>query len=231
MLVHVVGHDPDAGMLHQNVGDGLQFAARIGRAGRVRRRAQDDPLGLRRDRLLQRVGLQLEALRRRAHHRHRLAPGERHHFRIAHPIGRRDDHLVARIDGGHQRVVEHLLAAGANNDLVRLVGEAVLALELGGDRLLQFGKAVDRGVLGLAGLDGADRRQLDVGRGVEVGLAGAEADDVAALRFQRACFVRYRHGRGRLHTVKRSGQKRHHRLLANVVNRQSTTRIVGIVAP
>ena len=36
-------------------------------------------------------------------------------------------------------------------------------------------------------------------------------------RFQRACFIRDRDGRGRLHTVERSGQKRHHHLLANVV--------------
>ena len=196
-------------------------AARIGRTGRVRRRAQDDPLGLRRDRLFQRVGLQLEALRRRAHHRHRFTAGQRHHFRIAHPIGRGNDDLVARIDGGHQRVVEHLLAAGADDDLVRLVGQAVLALELGDDRLLQLGNAADIGIFGLAGLDGVDRRQLDVGGRVEIGLAGAEADDVAARRFQRACFIRDRDGRGRLHTVERSGQKRHHHLLANVVNTAS----------
>ncbi len=42
------------------------------------------------------------------------------------------------------------------------------------------GMPSDRGVLGLAGLDGLDRSQLDVGGGIEVGLAGAEADDVAA---------------------------------------------------
>ena len=57
---------------------------------------------------------------------------------------------------------------------------------------------------------------------VEIGLAGAEADDVAARRFQRACFIRDRDGRGRLHTVERSGQKRHHHLLADVVNTCAT---------
>src|SRR5579871_1042202 len=41
-----------------------------------------------------------------------LAGGERHHFGIADPIGRGDDDFVARIDGRHQRIVEHLLAAG-----------------------------------------------------------------------------------------------------------------------
>ena len=90
---------------------------------------------------------------------------------------------------------------------------------------LQLGNAVDIGVLGLAGLDGVDRRQLDVGGGVEIGLAGAKADDVAAGRFERACFIRDRDGRGRLHTVERSGQERHHHLLANVVNTCSNPRL------
>jgi hypothetical protein len=43
-------------------------------------------------------------------------------------------------------------------------------------------------------------------------LARAEADDVAPRRFQLACFIRHRDGRGRLHTVERSGQERHYRL-------------------
>ena len=45
-----------------------------------------------------------------------------------------------------------------------------------------------------------------------VALAGAEADDVAAGRFQRACFIRDRDRRGRLHTFERSGQEGHHHL-------------------
>ena len=82
-----------------------------------------------------------------------------------------------------KRVVEHLLAAGADDDLARLVVEPVLALELARDRGLEFGNAVDRGVLrGLAALDRLDRRLLDVVRRVEVRLAGAEPDHVAARR-------------------------------------------------
>ncbi len=84
-------------------------------------------------------------------------------------------------------------------------------------RFLQLGNAADIGVLGLAGLDGVDRRQLDVGGRVEIRLAGAEADDVAPRRFQRARFIRDRDRRGRLHTGERSGQEGHHHLLANVV--------------
>ena len=45
---------------------------------------------------------------------------------------------------------KHLLAAGADDDLARLVVELVLALELARDRVLQLGNAVDGGVFGLA---------------------------------------------------------------------------------
>jgi hypothetical protein len=61
VLVHVVGHHPDMRMLHQHVGQRLQLGARIGGTGRVRRRVQDDPLGFRRDRLLEILRAQLEA--------------------------------------------------------------------------------------------------------------------------------------------------------------------------
>ncbi|MGY3369286.1 hypothetical protein ACVWZL_006411 [Bradyrhizobium sp. GM2.4] len=50
------------------------------------------------------------------------------------------------------------------------------------------------------------------------GLAGAETDDVAARRFQRTCFIRDRDGRGRLHTVERSGKEGHRHLLTSVVS-------------
>ena len=94
-----------------------------------------------------------------------------------------------------QRVVEHLLAAGADRHLGGLVGEAVLARELGADRLLQGRRAVDRGVLGVAVADRLDRRFLDVVRRVEVRLTGAEADDVAAGGLQLAGQIGHRDGR------------------------------------
>src|SRR4029453_1418929 len=93
---------------------------------------------------------------------------------------------VARIQRRGQRVVQPLLAAGADGDLLRLVVEVVLALELGADRLLQRGGAVDVGVFGVAGHDRLDRGLLDVVRRVEIRLAGAQADDVSPGRLQLA---------------------------------------------
>src|SRR5665811_2295324 len=57
-----------------------------------------------------------------------LAGGEQHHVGIAHPVRRRDDHLVAGVQRRHEGVVQHLLAAGADRDLRRLIVEPVLAL-------------------------------------------------------------------------------------------------------
>src|SRR6185437_12961840 len=121
----------------------------------------------------------------------------------------RDDDLVALVDRRHQRVVEHLLAAGADDDLLRRVVEAVLALELGGHRLLELGRAVDRGVFGVAAPHGGDRRLLDVGGRVEIGLAGREADDVAPGRLHLERPLGHGEGGRRLDAQQAGGDQRH----------------------
>ena len=131
MLIHVVGQHPDMRVAHQDVGHFLQFVARIGGTARIGGRVEDEPFGARRDRLLEASGLKLETMLGGGRHENRLAARQHHDIGIAHPIGRRDDDLVARIDGRHQRIEQHLLAAGADRDLRWLVVEAVLALELG----------------------------------------------------------------------------------------------------
>src|SRR6202012_2988141 len=104
-----------------------------------------------------------------------------------------------RIDGGDKRVVEHLLAAGTDDDLRGLVVELVLALELARHRGLEFGNAVHGGVFRrLAVADRLDRGFLDIVGRVEIGLAGAQTDDVATGRFERARFIRNGDGGRRL---------------------------------
>ena len=122
-----------------------------------------------------------------------LGASEQHDVGIAHPIGRRDDHLVARVERRQQRIVEHLLAARADGDLRRLVAHAVLALELLDDRALELGDAVDRGIFGLAALDRLDRRLLDVVGRVEIGLAGIpELKRAICEKFERENGVSYK---------------------------------------
>ena len=210
MLVHIVGHHVHVRMLHQHVGERLELGARIGSATRVGRRVEQNPLGLRRDRTLELLRRHLEAARHAGDDFHRLAAGEQHHFGIAHPIRRRDDHFIAGVQRRHERVVQHLLAAGANGDLARLVVEPVLALELLDDRVLELGDAVDVRVFrSLSAFDRLDRRLLDVVGRVKIRLAGTKADHVAAGQFERARLVRDGDGRRRLDALELLREKGH----------------------
>ena len=85
------------------------------------------------------AGCSLKPSRSRSSTNTGLPPAEQHHFRIADPVGRRDDDLVAGVQRRQKRVEEDLLAAGADDGLLGLVVEIVLALEFRGDRLLQSG--------------------------------------------------------------------------------------------
>jgi hypothetical protein len=78
------------------------------------------------------------------------------------------------------KVIDALLGAAGHQHLVGLVLDLVVAAELLADGLAQLEDALDGRVLGAPGADGLDRRGLDVLRRIEIRLAGAEADDVAA---------------------------------------------------
>ena len=110
-----------------------------------------------------------------------LGAGHLHHLGVAQPVGRGDDDLVALFAGGEDDVEAGMLAAAGDDDLRGLVGEAVLALVLVGDGRAQLGNAGGGGVFGEAGGQGLGAGVFDVLRGVEVRLAGAEADDVQAV--------------------------------------------------
>ena len=172
------------GMAHQHIGQRLQFIAGIARARRVRGRVEDEPFGFRRDRGLKLCGGQFEIRLDPGHDRNRGAACQQDHIRIADPIGGGDDHLVARIAGRHQCVVQDLLAAGTDRNLRGRVGQAVFLQEFRTDRRLQFRDAIHGGIAGLAGVDGALGRLADVLWGVEVRLARAKADHVLAFGLQ-----------------------------------------------
>src|SRR5262245_7668992 len=196
-------------MVHQHVGQLLQLGNRIGSTRRVRRRVEHDPFGLGRNRLVQRRGAQLVAVLEPGAGENWSAAGQLDNIGIAHPVGRRDDHLVAMIDGGHEGIEQHLLATSADGDLGQLVVEPVIALELGDDRLFELGDAVNIGVFDLAAPDCGNRCFLYVRRRVEIRLAGGQADDVAALRLEGAGLGGDGDGLRRLDSVERIGKKAH----------------------
>ena len=172
-------------MAAQHGAERRQFVAAVDRAGGVGRAVDDEQPGFRGDRRFQLRRGDLEALLDAGLDDHRLAVGEDDDVGIRHPVGRGNDDFVAGVDHGLRQVEEALLAAARHQNLLGRVVESVVALELGDDRRLQAGGAVDRRVFGEARVDRRDRRILDVLRGVEIGFAGAEADDVAAARLER----------------------------------------------
>src|SRR5262249_29656200 len=125
-------------------------------------------------------------------------------------------------------------AAGADDDLARLVIEAVLALELAGDRGLEFRNAVDRGVLRrLAAFDRLDRGALDVLRRVEIRLPCPQSDHVTAGGFERTRLIRRRDGGARFDAFERFLERAHEnpRWGRELPNRRSRGRQASIVHP
>ena len=185
VLVDLVGQRPEVVVLDPAT-DRADLVGGVDGAGRVGRRDEQQHLGARRARGLELLDGDLVALGLVGQHGHRHAAGQLDRLGVRRPVRRRDDHLVARVDHGRERLVDRLLAAVGDDHLARLDGVAAVAQRLLRDRLLQLGQAAGGGVavvLGVAaGVDGG----LDdvVGRR-EVGLAGAEADDRAALGLER----------------------------------------------
>ena len=120
--------------------------------------------------------------------------------------------LVARIERRHQRVEQHLLAAGADDDLVGRVVEIVLALELGDDRLLQLAACRRRRCI-WSGRRGspAIAASLMLSGVSKSGSPGAQADDVAARRLQLARLGGDRDGGGGLDAGETLGEDGHDR--------------------
>jgi hypothetical protein len=198
MLVDVIGGDDDLRMPHQHFAQRAQLFPGVGDAGRIGRAVDHHQTGARRDRGLERLGGNLEALIDGARNDDRGGVGEEHHVRIRNPVGTRNDDFVARVEQRLGEIIEALLAADGNQDLTGAVVEAVVTAKLLGDRLAQRRDARHRGVTGEAGIDRIDGRLLDVLRRVEVGLACAKADDVLAFGAQLRCPRGDRQGRRRL---------------------------------
>src|SRR3546814_20679156 len=92
---------------------------------------------------------------------HRRAAGKGDDVGIAHPIGRGNDHLVARIDRRDERVEQSMLAADVDRNLVEPEIEAVVAEELAAERVLQRARSVNEWIFGLAVPVGLDRRRSE----------------------------------------------------------------------
>ncbi len=196
-------------MLQQHVAQRAQVGLGVGGARRVAGRVQDDPLGLGRDGAVEILRRQLETVLFFALDDDGGAVAEHHHFGVRDPVGRRDDHLVAGVQGRQHGVEDDLLAARGDDGLARLVVEPVVALHLGDDRLAQRRRARHGGVLGVVVADRLDRRFLDVVGRRHVRLAGRQSDDVLARRFHLQELALRGIGRRRLDAAETIGDESH----------------------
>lgn len=138
----------------------------------------------------------LETVFRASRQDYRHALRELREVCIGNPRGRRDQHFVARVEGRHQRVEEHLLTARAHGNVLGTAFDPVLAAEFLDDRRLQLGGAVDRRVVSLPRVHRAVRGLDDVVRRVEIGLALRQSHDVHAGGAQLANALCRRRGGG-----------------------------------
>ena len=139
----------------------------------------------------------------------RRTAAQRNHFRVGNPVRCRDDDFIACIHRSHEGVEKNLLSTRADNRLLRLVIQIVLALELFGNRLAQFRNTGNRRVLRFTAVDRLDGGLLDVVRRVEIRLASAKADYVAAFGLEVAGFLRDGNGGRGLYAGKGIGEEGH----------------------
>ncbi len=154
-------------------------------AGRVGGRVDDDQPRLRRDAREHVLRLEAEAVLFEQRQRHRRGAGELDGGLVDREAGVRIDDLGAGLAEHRDREIHRHLAAGHDQHVGRIDVDAVAAVQVGGHRLAHLGDAVGRGVAVVAVLQRLDRRLDDMARGLEVGLADAEADDGLALGLQR----------------------------------------------
>ena len=178
--VDLVGDDVDVLALH-DLGQGQELVLTVSAAGRIGRVVEDEGLGRRGDRGLERLGGQEEAVLLAGRDYDGLALGQRDALGVGHPVGRGDDDLLALVDEGLDEVEEGALGPGGDDDLLGRVFDPEVLLEALGDGLAQGEDAVAIGVSCEVVADGLDPGLLDVLGRREIRLADAEVDDVDAL--------------------------------------------------
>jgi hypothetical protein len=119
-------------------------------------------------------------------HRDRHPVGQGNRLRVRGPVRGGHQHLVTGVEQRLERVVDGLLAAVGDQHLRWVALEARVAPGLVGDRAPQYRQPRDRGVVVVRRVrTRGDRGLHDPCRSGEVGLAGAETDDVLTGGEQR----------------------------------------------
>ena len=191
VLVNLVADHRDLPVAAQHLGKGFQFRGAVNAARGIAGRAEDKGAGALGDGRFELGGRYLEILLNRGFHEHGLGTCEQHHLRIAHPIGRGDNHFVALGSQCHDGVAHGLLRAVRHRDLRGIVCQAVFAEQLLADGFADSGVAGHGRIAREILVDSFVRGLLDVVGRVEVGLTDGKVYHVHALSFKLCALLRH----------------------------------------
>lgn len=139
VLVDLVGEHPQV-VFEGPPADLADLLGRVHCAGRVRGGDEQQHLGAVGAGRLQLLDRGQVASGLVGDHVDRGSSGQPDRFRVGGPVGRDHDDLVARIEQRGERLVDRLLAAVGDQDLVRLHPVAGVAQRLSRDGFLEFGE-------------------------------------------------------------------------------------------
>ena len=151
-----------------------------GSAGIIRRIHHDHARAWR-ERASKKVGGQAKAVGFLRVEENRVGIDEPGDIAERHPVGRRDDDVIAFIDDSFENVEQGVLASEINDAFGDVVLRSEVARMLFDYSLLQFLDAADGRVLREVLLNCADARLLHVIGSGKIRLTGAEVNDVNAL--------------------------------------------------
>ena len=179
VLVNFIRDDEDV-LFQRDLADGEQLLLGVDGTRGVVRGGEDDHLGARGHGCLELLSGNLPAVFGFRLHEYGGAAADLYHGGVAHPVGGGDDDLVPGVEDGAQGLVDGGLGTGGHADLVDVVVQPVVALQLVADGLAEGGETHGGRVLGLALVERADGRLLDVLRSVLVRLTACEAENLLA---------------------------------------------------
>ncbi len=183
LFVDIVGNN-DAVVQLEHAGQSGEFFSAIGSSRRIAWAIQYEEPDIRSQGHLQLLRSDSEATFLTGHEDFGHRSGQKGHVRIAHPVGGRNQDLIAFLQKGLEEIVEGVLGSAANQDFFLGVGEAVLLLVFLDDSLPQGIDASHFRVLGHSLCEGIDGGLFDVFRGVEIRLPRREIRDIHAGRPQ-----------------------------------------------
>ena len=200
-------------MLEQDILECFQFGCTVNRACGIAGRTQNDGTCAWCDGLFQLLWSHLEILFDGGWDSHRSAFGQKHHLRITHPVGSRNDDLIALVDQSHNGITYALLGAIAAENLAGQIVQSILILEFCHNGLFQFWITRHRRVSGPVVLNSSNGSCLDMVRCIEVWFSHAHVDNIHSLSLEFTTTLAHGQSCARRQTIKSVRQNVLHHLI------------------